>query len=204
MIKINFVSISDFDECSVKDLVKLLPLKDLNKFNKYYKNDDKIRFLIGKIMINKVLCEEKLIGNILESIMTDSFNRPYINEDIDFNISHSGDYVIVASSKNTKVGVDIEKIEEINMFDVLNILTVEEEEKLKDSKDPVNEFYDIWTLKEAVLKANGKGLNVPLKQVIISDNAVNCENETWFFLKLNLDIGYSAHLAFKNKCHKTT
>ena len=64
--------------------------------------------LLGKILLQNAF-QQLAINYTLHDIKIGTKDRPFINEQIDFNISHSGDYVIVAISDFSKVGIDIEK-----------------------------------------------------------------------------------------------
>ena len=62
---------------------------------------------------------------------------------------------------------------------------------------PLKLFYEVWTLKEAALKANGKGLFSSLKDIEIYDNYLICCNEVWNFKKLEINDDYISHIVFK-------
>ncbi len=95
---------------------------------------------------------------------------------IHFNLSHSGDVALYAFSLSREVGVDVErhrpaeKIEGIaNRFysprECAALAALPEEERRLL-------FFRYWTIKEAYLKARGKGLSVPLRQVEVTFPAV--------------------------------
>src|SRR4051812_30553291 len=64
--------------------------------------------LLGKIILLHVLKELK-IADSLNELQVGNKDRPFIKENIDFNISHSGEFIIVAIAENAKVGIDVEK-----------------------------------------------------------------------------------------------
>lgn len=83
-----------------------------------------------------------------------------------FSISHSKDIVITAVD-NKNLGVDIEKVREINLNLVKKVCTEREEEYLqgaKSTQDQIIRFFKIWTAKEAYFKYSGTGI-VGLKKV---------------------------------------
>ena len=102
---------------------------------------------------------------------TDNNGKPYLCnfKDIYFNLSHSGDYVVCVVS-NKPVGIDIQKI--INVEDLLmrRVCSEKEYEKIIESKDINNEFTKLWTQKEAVLKKSGIGINGDLKNCLKNIN----------------------------------
>lgn len=84
-----------------------------------------------------------------------------------FNLSHSGTFGAVAICHGTgEVGVDIEQHRPGRRFGALarrNFAAAEvrDLEALPEAERP-SHFYDVWTLKEAYLKARGTGLQLPL------------------------------------------
>jgi 4'-phosphopantetheinyl transferase len=86
-----------------------------------------------------------------------------------FNLSHSGDRIVLAVCGNPAIGVDVEKIDRDR-----NVLTIArrffpavEVQKLEDLTPEARlmRFYQLWTLKEAYSKACGEGLVSSLGQL---------------------------------------
>lgn len=88
----------------------------------------------------------------------DTYHRPFIrnlSDTIDFNISHSGEYVVMVIGHNMKVGIDIEFIDsKVDLFDLAPIVFSKSECKLITD---VSKFFILWTKKEAMLKCIGHG-----------------------------------------------
>lgn len=87
------------------------------------------------------------------------YGKPCLNLpalDIDFNISHSGEYLVMIIGKNCKVGIDIEEIDySINAKELApQIFNVQECKLIADN---VDNFFVLWSKKEALLKALGYG-----------------------------------------------
>jgi phosphopantetheinyl transferase len=85
--------------------------------------------------------------------------KPYLkNQSINFNISHSGDYVVLATA-NREIGVDIEKIAVYPDKVAIRCFTLPEREWMEQEGE--NEaFYRLWTAKESVMKASGLGFSL--------------------------------------------
>jgi len=113
---------------------------------------------------------------------------------IHFNISHSGNCVVCAVDEKA-VGVDIEVIKPIDFniaerfFSKAEYLTLINQPKEMQMKY----FYMIWTLKESYIKADGRGLSLPLNSfsidikhdkisVVTSNELSNC-----YFKKYDID-----------------
>lgn len=79
----------------------------------------------------------------------------------DFNISHSGDYVVVAARQG-KVGVDLEQIREVREMERLVERYFHKDEaavwrNLAESRK-LEGFFLLWTAREAAMKCVGLGL----------------------------------------------
>jgi 4'-phosphopantetheinyl transferase len=84
-------------------------------------------------------------------------------DDFHFNISHSGDWVVCAVD-NLPVGIDVEKIHDVDLNLSARFFSEEEHKyllSLEISKRR-NSFFELWTLKESYIKADGRGLSIPL------------------------------------------
>ena len=75
-----------------------------------------------------------------------------------FNLSHSGDYVVLAYGSEP-VGIDIEQIREKNRQVAKRCFTQKEYEY---ACLDASHFFEIWTMKESYLKLTGQGISVPL------------------------------------------
>lgn len=89
-------------------------------------------------------------------ITRDSFGRPYLSNylNVDFNISHSGKYVVLAVAFGRKIGIDIEQInKEVDLEIAKVVFNPYELRQISNFID----FYLLWVKKEAYLKCIGKG-----------------------------------------------
>ncbi len=101
---------------------------------------------------------------------------------IDFNISHSGDWVAVifSYSKSKKwVGIDIESPQKTRHYKALLDYYASESEKESLLRNPdklAENFYLSWCLREAILKSQGVGM-VKLREVSHSpmQKTIECE-----------------------------
>lgn len=94
-----------------------------------------------------------------------------VGEDLQFNLSHSGDRAVYAISANCPVGIDLEYIHSLPAADLVNRFFSATEQaifhRLPTSLQQAA-FFHAWTQKEAYLKACGTGLHTPLDQIEVS------------------------------------
>lgn len=142
----------------IKDLKLLLDKDKQQKVEKLQKIEDQKRAIISALLLNDIL---KYYGLSTSDIIYNEYGKPYLkNNEICFNISHSGDYVVCAVSKN-EIGVDIQEIRKVNDLIVQKKYTKEEQKYVTDDVT----FTKVWTLKESYVKAIGKGLYQKLEEV---------------------------------------
>ena len=83
---------------------------------------------------------------------------------VHFSISHSGTLAACALS-DSEIGIDLEKAEK-PVFRIADRFFHEREREYLDGAasgpEKTERFYRVWTLKESLLKADGRGLLVPL------------------------------------------
>lgn len=127
-------------------------------------------------LLHQIFEKYQLDKSLLSSILRTQSGRPYIvHPQIDFNISHSGDWVAVIfsiSEQKKMVGIDIEHPQKTRRYlDLLNYYASPEEiEQIQNAQllpqlaDLAQRFYLSWCLREAVLKSQGVGI-VKLSEV---------------------------------------
>ena len=141
------------------------------------------RAITGELLLIKGLKDFYKINYKNIIIKTNMYGKPYISnkkyQNIYFNISHSHDFAICAFS-NKKIGVDIEKIREVNIQIINTIATNKEKEYILSNKKLIYErLFTIFTLKEAYFKKIGSNLN-NLKSVEfnINNNSITCSDSS--------------------------
>lgn len=168
---------------------------NLQKVNhKYHNDDDKVRNLLGKLLLIEALHAFGYESISIENITYNQYKKPFLSEEFDVSISHSGFYVFCAMGKNINLGIDIEEIKPINFSEVQQIMSNSEWIQIQQSKNPFEEFFKFWTLKEAVIKAEGIGFFADLDKIIIQNNSIQLENNSWFYKDLVFDENYSGHI----------
>lgn len=89
-----------------------------------------------------------------------------------FNLSHSGDQVVIAVSAVNEVGCDVERLKPMGDMDAVSrrFFSADEQQALSavEPADRINAFYHAWTLKEALIKTTGEGLRATLNDFDVS------------------------------------
>jgi 4'-phosphopantetheinyl transferase len=172
----------------------LLPENMQHNIDRFHKWQDAQRSLLGKLLLMKALQDFKSNKN-LDDIMYSIFQRPALCCQVDFNISHSGNFIVCAISDESRVGIDIEKYTSINFQDYSRCMKPNEWNTINDSEQPEYKFLDYWTKKEAVIKGNGQGLSIDLDIIHIDSEGAWLDDEYWYLQKIFLHQDYVIHIA---------
>lgn len=105
--------------------------------------------------------------------------------------------MICAGTNQSKLGVDIEEIKAIKLLDFKEQFHPQEWAQINDSSNNMATFYEFWTMKEAIIKADGKGLSIPLNSLNLSgiNNRVKIDQAVWSLTEILLDEEYVCYLA---------
>ncbi len=164
------------------------------RIRRYRKEENKYQLMLGRLLLKEGM---QLLGYRdfkLVDLSYNEFNCPLWRADIHFNIAHSGNVVGCAFSKTLKIGLDIEKIRPINLNDFEYILNELDQGNIAKAANPFDTFFKIWTIKEAVTKAIGKGLSIDVQQIYIYENYAVLGEVKWYYKKLDLGVDFAAHL----------
>jgi 4'-phosphopantetheinyl transferase len=166
------------------DLIKLLNDDEMQRLNRFKKSDDKIRFVYGRGAI-RLLCASYLKQNPETIILTESITKKPCIEicfgNLFFNLSHSGNKILIGFSSQNEIGVDIEQIRpdfKTNDFMDRNY-ALNEITEVNLNSDPLSCFFKFWSRKEAWLKAVGIGVFANLKAIDTSGKNIHIQTEQY-------------------------
>ncbi len=157
-----------------------------------------------------------VLGNYLDRpsrdviFHTGPHGKPMVAEaGISFNVSHAGEWALIAVTGTHAVGVDIEKISPARATGDIagRFFSSAERDQLARLVDPARAaaFFRIWSRKEAVIKALGEGLSCPLTSFDVSADQHHARLlafrrdgvrvADWSLFNLDAAPGYAAALA---------
>ena len=172
-------------------------------------------FLVARGALRRILASALGIDPLLLPIREGAHGKPRLGSDrllpIGFNVSHSGDRFVVALALGMEPGVDIERIRARR--DLVGLarwsFSPAEQEEVVAAPEPMDAFYRVWSRKEAVIKADGRGISIGLDRFDVSagepaallharwDGAVPDEAARWSLRSLDAGPGYAAAVAVR-------
>jgi len=143
-----------------------LPQTLLIKSDRYKNFVVQQRSLIGDLIVRRFYAKELKINPFHLEFDYNEHEKPSLKNfpKAHFNISHSGDFVVVAFS-DCPVGIDIEKNKGNRLAVAKRFFAKEELNDLfayPEGEKQIEYFYQLWTLKESYMKAIGKGISMSL------------------------------------------
>lgn len=158
--------------------VPFLSHQELEQYQKLCFDKHRHQYLVTRMLVRNVL-SKYLKGIPAEDIdfMTNDYKKPYVLPEqlelpLQFNISHTEKMIVIAVSVGVETGIDVEYLDRNNStFEIAERFFSENEyQYLKALPDDQKKqkFFSLWTLKEAYVKACGKGLYIPLDEFCFS------------------------------------
>ncbi|WP_305843145.1 4'-phosphopantetheinyl transferase family protein [Photobacterium leiognathi] len=141
------------------------------------------------------------------SFKTNDYGKPELatsqsETDIQFNLSHTKGLVAVAMAYQIKVGVDVEWFDKkIDIFNIARSFFSEQDMTLLNLLPWSHKnkgFFHLWSLKEAFIKAIGKGLSIPLNSFYV--DALTQKNQI-FDGRTRKPLGWVVHSTMPTKVH---
>lgn len=165
------------------------------KVLRYRKWEDAQQTLLGRVLLQLGV---QRLGQPFHQIAYSKTGKPYFkNAKTKFNISHSGGRVVCAITDLCDLGIDIEEVKTINITDFNVQMTAKERYRVTSSLNQLEAFYSYWTQKEAVIKAHGAGLSIPLPSFEIHENKTAINGERFFLQEVPLSKNHQCFLATK-------
>lgn len=176
---------------------------------RFYAHADQVRSIATRTMLRKLLAEKIMVRPETLHFVINEYGKPGLQNEcgIEFNVSHSGNFALIALSTVGAIGVDIEcydrRIDVKSLSESVFTLT-----ERKNHLETIEEFIQQWVAKESSLKALGVGITCHLQSISILLDAnrryrIIHDNPEWDSLKvwsIPAPEGYASALAVNFAC----
>ena len=158
MIKVYYSFLTESLQAALNELLPRLPMELQSRFHSFANRQDGFLTVLGRLLLLKSLRYFSTNDLSLAHIKLTKYKRPYFNDVLDFNITHSSNLAACIVSDQGKVGIDAEEVRPVPIEDFKSILSTEELVTVHAAgSTSYYSFFRYWTEKEAVLKAIGQG-----------------------------------------------
>jgi 4'-phosphopantetheinyl transferase len=160
-------------------LLGMLDDVERTRYAGYHREIDKLRFLTGRTLIRAIAGRRLSVEP--ERVVLDAScyecGKPHGKPRVvaenppEVSISHSGSLVALAVVAGAPVGIDVEQIRAAEVDELARMVISAPERAdfaaLADN-DRQAGFFTYWSRKEAVVKAAGKGMSIPMTKLTLS------------------------------------
>ena len=163
------------DPCLLKQYRACLCPAEIQKADRYLKQSDRHLSLVSRALVRYLIAEVTRQDPESLCFSTNEHGKPFLVgfPEIHFNLSHSHGAAVCALCRNAAVGVDVEDMGRHTDLSIAKRFFSSYETALVSKASGAEKrklFFDIWTLKEAYIKAVGKGLSIPLNSFSFNAN----------------------------------
>ena len=191
-----------------KSFLSIMHSNEIERSERYLRVVDKNRYIVSRGALRNIL------GNYLNQepasvqFKIGANKKPHLintgKTTVKYNISHSGDWILLAIA-NSEIGADIEFIAHDFIYkDIINDYFSKEEVGYIMQDQSIERFYLLWTRKEALTKATGKGLDDNLQAIPSlagvhygEGNLATLQNN-WMISSFKLNNNYMASVAYNS------
>lgn len=194
---------------------QLLTASEREKIQRKHRREDAEREAVARVGLRVLL--GGYLGRAAREItfVTEMKGKPVLGESqgkmprVEFNVSHSGAWVMMAFSVGVPLGIDVEQHREIERDELVSGFFSAPEQASwatisMESRPPV--FFEAWTRKESYLKGLGVGLMKALDSfavelapgavpAVLWDREHPQAGADWRLVAVSPDVGYAATLA---------
>ncbi len=152
-----------------------LSIEERGRLDRFHFEDDRRDFAIAHDLLRRKLSSRANVQPYDWQFARNGYGKPRIDSvdprlcALSFSLTHTRGCVSCAITSNALIGVDIERIDRsVAVSDLADrFFSKDEAASLQRYSDDMRaiRFIELWTLKEAFLKAIGVGLSVPLGSV---------------------------------------
>ncbi|WOB44562.1 4'-phosphopantetheinyl transferase superfamily protein [Thermoleptolyngbya oregonensis NK1-22] len=135
---------------------------------KFRQKSDRARFIIGRGILRHLLSRYTGLAPSAICFSYNSYGKPALMSSpsaalpLQFNLSHSGRLVLYGFTQEHPIGVDLEQHRPLDVLALARSVFSESERAVLNPLPPaeqLTQFLQLWTCKEAYVKATGRGLS---------------------------------------------
>lgn len=170
----------------LKTYVNCLSVDERSRADRFRFADDRRKFIVARGTLRHLLSQQFDQPPAAIEFCYGEYGKPSVSPasrletaqsstgscDFHFNISHSGELALCAFGHHRRVGIDLEKLKDIQRLDGMmeRCLSTHEQREVVAAPNSMQAFLQRWTCKEAYLKAIGMGLVQPMTTVEVALN----------------------------------
>ncbi|BAH73649.1 4'-phosphopantetheinyl transferase domain protein [Solidesulfovibrio magneticus RS-1] len=178
------------DGCMVAALNQLPPWMG-REMARWRNPMDRQTRVLGRLLVRLALETLGVANGDLAGWRLDQFGRPYLSGcAADCSVSHSGGLVAAAVSLPGRVGVDVEVLAPLPIEALDAAFCPEEMSDIRSAENQSRRALELWTGKEATLKADGRGMSLDPSLIDARGESIRLGEEVWRIFHPELTPGW--------------
>lgn len=162
----------NLDSNRINEFTQFLTIQERQRAAKFINPIHGNRWIVARGYLRQILSQYLNLAPAEVVFTYGAQGKPAVEDNqLQFNLSHSGDRAIYGMSANVPIGIDLEYIHDLPAADLVDRFFSPAEQIIFHNL-PIEiqqaSFFHAWTQKEAYLKACGTGLSTPLDQIEVS------------------------------------
>ena len=201
-------------KCSISEetvhrALSLLGVDQQQRIYRFRRWSDRLNALTGQMLAVGHVSNHLGLPARSVQLSTNGHGKPLVKHamELDFNVSHSGHWVLFASDRQD-IGIDVEWVRPVDVCHIgPRILSRREWNALYrcEPSNRISLFYEIWTLKESYVKAKGVGLSMQFNGFDVCEDGgtlrdiiEDTNGQIYTFGRYEIDDGYRAAVCAKS------
>lgn len=157
------------DAAREAEAVSWLDADESERWRRYRHPGPRRRFALCRAVLRAILCGRLGCSSGQLAFAVSAYGKPHARVDgaaapVSFNVSHSGEHGLIAFASRGRIGVDVQVRAPRRNLDLLieGVMSSRERAELAELRgdDRLRLFSALWTVKEALSKARGRGLSM--------------------------------------------
>ena len=191
--------------CYLPQAQAVLHPAELLRAGRYHQPADRTRFLVARAALRLLLGKYAQRPPASLVFEAGANKKPMLCDamGLHYNVSHAGNWVLIAIA-GTEVGIDVEKVDAQFAFQDILGTSFSPPERAFIEEGPASEhlFYQLWTRKEAFVKATAQGIDGDFWQVPALDGPHalvgpgGAAGAGWAVSSFGVAAGYAAAVAY--------
>lgn len=189
--------------------------EEIKRSKKFINESDRTRYIKAHYFLRQVLTKYLNINANQIEFVKGFNNKPYLkfqnSESIYFNLSYRDNMFLLGISNCETMGVDIERIREVNDVSsfCIDYFAAQEKEIIMTSHnkdEQLAKLFTFWVIKESVIKALGTGFTKPLPTYdlhVFLETSISKPNfdlsAFWTIEQIKINEHYKAAFAIKSE-----
>jgi 4'-phosphopantetheinyl transferase len=162
------------DAHTIAELIASLPYEEQQRAYSFRSESARTQFVVTRSALRSILSAYLDVSPLRLTFIHGPQGKPALANWgwLHFNVTHSYDVALIAVTRRSEVGVDVERLRPFanDLEMAQRYFSPRETELLRALTGPrrCEAFFHAWTRKEAFLKASGKGLSYGLERVEVT------------------------------------